>query len=58
MITIQGKTYSHSGYGWCDECKDIVCDGTNTGNQFKICINGHKYYYGKNKKQDLILFMI
>lgn len=55
MIIIEGIVYTHSGYSYCDQCKDTVCDGTNTSQQFKICIKGHKQYYGFNKPKSNII---
>lgn len=48
MIVIDGKQYQYSGFGWCDQCKDTVCDGTSISQMYKVCIKGHKQYYGKS----------
>lgn len=48
MIIINNKSYSYSGFSWCDKCDDTVCNGIDTGNKYLICINGHKTFYGKN----------
>lgn len=50
MIVIKGKSYAYSGYGYCDECKTEVCDGTDPARYYKMCINGHKYDYSKYMK--------
>ena len=50
MIVIEGIFYSHSGFSWCDQCKNTVCDGTSISQMYKVCIKGHKYHYGKYMK--------
>lgn len=54
MITIENKSYIHSGFSWCEQCKENVVDGTDSGQQYKICIKGHKYFYGRVNNSQLI----